>query len=360
MEFTFPIPRLNPKRSCADHGSTAQERNGEKQNVAPPVLPPNVVAPQQRNTHSSSLVKERRSAFDQKPPTSYKYIHSVGSSRPMLPKRMIRQSTPTWSGFLLLIATIITVPSLNSDFDSLLRVWVPREGRSRVGVLADSCAMVSNVSTTSLQSVTITNDTTFNLSTVFACEDGEFNVSWSGVVHVPSTIKIGRGTTVRIFGDGATDGFTTLASTNASRYDSSDVNLELELERLSGSLNLPQLTSAAVGVHGGVSFGPIFFVDAGELHLERVLVRGGNATNSTTNAIVVGGGIYAHDSNISVSDCIFEDNFAEFLGGGINANWSSLTVNDSVFRWNKAGFQSFAGDENVNGAGGGIAVRKRF
>ncbi|CAM9791978.1 unnamed protein product, partial [Ascophyllum nodosum] len=93
----------------------------------------------------------------------------------------------------------------------------------------------------------------------------------------------------------------------------------------------------------------------GELHLEGVAVLGGNSSNSTANTIVQGGSIHAVSSNVSISGCRFENNFAECHGGGIFANCSVLTVKDSVFRGNKAGFQSFAGNDNVEGAGGGIA-----
>ena len=144
-----------------------------------------------------------------------------------------------------------------------------------------------------------------------------------------------------------------------SNSSSSGVDFEFELERLSSDLNLPQgLTPEAVGIFATVPFGPIFLVGVGELHLESIGIREGNATNSTANAIVSGGGVNAINSNVSVSDCVFEDNFAEFLGGGIHGNLSTLTVKDSVFHGNHAGFRSYAGDENVDGAGGGIAVRE--
>ena len=245
------------------------------------------------------------------------------------------------------------------------------EKGSGIGVQAASCnaSFSEGVLAPSVQSVNVTNGTELNLSTHFACEDGEFNVSWFGVVQVSSTIHIGRGTTVRIFGEKIASSAST-TSTNASSIGSSSskssslgVDLQLELEMLSEGLNVPQLTSAAEGVHGGDPFGPIFFVDGGELHLKDVAVRNGNATtNSPVNTIVLGGGVYAIDSNISVLSCVFEDNFAELNGGGIHANRSNVMVRDSVFRGNKAGFQPCVDidADDIDGAGGGIGVRACF
>ena len=257
----------------------------------------------------------------------------------------------------------------------------------KIGVQAELCAAVLNASlagtTTAggFQQVAVSNNTAFNLSTIFACEGGDFNVSWSGVVQVSSTIKIGNGTSVRIYGESVatsatvtastTGSGTSLASTSSSTSSSrstidasnrissySSVDLEFDLDRRSSKLNLPQeLTSAAVGFNGNASFGPIFLVDGGALHLERVVIRGGNSTKSTANMIAFGGGVQAISSNLSVSSCVFEDNFAEYRGGGIHATVSMLTVKDSVFRGNRAGFQSFPDDDTVNGNGGGIAVR---
>ena len=212
------------------------------------------------------------------------------------------------------------------------------------------------------RALSVTNGTEFNLSTLFACEGGEFNVSWSGVVQVSSTINIGRGTTVRIFGEKIASSASTITSPVSSSNNLTST-LQLELEMLSEGLNVPHLTSAAEGVHGGDPFGPVFFVDGGELHLEDVAVRNGNATtNSNVNTIVLGGGVYAFDSNISVLSCVFEDNFAELNGGGIHTNRSNVMVRDSVFRGNKAGFQPSVDDDadNIDGAGGGIGVRACF
>ncbi|CAN0426080.1 unnamed protein product, partial [Scytosiphon promiscuus] len=63
-------------------------------------------------------------------------------------------------------------------------------------------------------------------------------------------------------------------------------------------------------------FGPILFVDGGQLFLENMVIRGGYVINSTDFPTASGGGIYANQSNITVTSCVFEDNFAEFAGGG--------------------------------------------
>ena len=288
---------------------------------------------------------------------------SAGSSRPVPARSLRLPRNPVGSVLVLLAATILAVPSA--------RPWVGEEMGWEIGAQAQQtqqCAAVSNSSVSGeLQQLIVSNDTA-NLSTMFACEGGEFNVSWSGVVEVHSTIKIGNGTTVRIFGEATTSSGanSSISGGNSSSYSSyysnrssSGVDLVFELERLSSDLNLPRgLTSEAVGGFSTVPFGPIFLVDGGELQLESIRIRGGNATNSTVNAIVSGGGVNAINSNVSVSGCVFEDNFAEFVGGGIHANVSTLMVKGSVFRGNHAGFRSYAGDEDANGAGGGIAVRE--
>ena len=288
---------------------------------------------------------------------------------------------------MLLTAAIFSTSSAKLIFYGLF--WARYKAEWRIGVHAELCPTVLNASLAGFTAdrgfgqVTISNDTAFDLSTIFACEGGEFNVSWLGIVQVSSTIKIGNGTSVRIYGENAATSAAATASTthsgtslatisssanrsrsiiaanNSSSSNYNTVNLEFELDRRSSDLNLPQeLTSAAVRLNGSASFGPIFFVDGGELHLERVAIRGGNSTNSTANNVIgVGGGVYAISSNVSVSSCVFEDNFAEYLGGGIHANFTMLTVKDSVFRKNRAGFQSFPDDDTVDGNGGGIAVR---
>ena len=324
-------------------------RLGRRKNVSPPALPSR--ARQEHMQRDQSLARLDQEVILNQPSSSAR--RSVGSCRTIISPLLRRQRKPAGSGFLLLVATFLAAPSTTSVFCIL--TWIARAGWPGFGVQAQLCAEVSNVSlagdvdATGLYQITVTNDTAYDLSTVFDCEDGEFNVSWFGVVRVGSTIKIGRGTTVRIVGNSS-------SSTSNSSYVSSD--MELELETLSGDLTLPQeLASTAVEVSDGVSFGPIFLVDSGELYLEGLTVRGGNATNSTAGTFIAGGGISANFSQISVSSCVFEDNFAEYLGGGIHTNRSTLTVKDSVFRRNKAGFQSFAGDEDVDGAGGGIGVR---
>ena len=290
---------------------------------------------------------------------------------------------------MLLTAAIFSTSSAKLIFYGLF--WARYKAEWRIGVHAELCPTVLNASLAGITAdrgfgqVVISNDTAFDLSTIFACEGGEFNVSWLGIVQVSSTIKIGNETSVRIYGENAATSAAATASTtrsgtllatisssasrsrsiiaannnsSSSSSNSNIVNLEFELDRRSRDLNLPQeLTSAAVRLNGSASFGPIFFVDGGELHLERVAIRGGNSTNSTADMIGAGGGIYAISSHVSVSSCVFEDNFAENLGGGIHANLSTLTVKDSVFRGNRAGFQSFPDDDTVDGNGGGITVR---
>ena len=113
-----------------------------------------------------------------------------------------------------------------------------------------------------------------------------------------------------------------------------------EVDVLTGALSIPRgLTSAVVGAGSstisvdtdkGLDFGPIFFVNGGQLILENMAVRWGFVLNSTENSTASGAGIHAQHSNITVTRCEFEDNFAELYGGGIFGNYSTLSVVDSV------------------------------
>lgn len=259
-----------------------------------------------------------------------------------------RQHNPTQSSLLLLIFAFLTAPSLWSVFHAMDE----RGSGFSIGVRAAECSQ-SGVSYEN-----VINES-FNY-TMFDCENGEFNVSWHGVVSISRPIYIGQGTIVRIFGTNDTDsGDITSTSVSDSRSSSSTgVDLEFELERLSSNLNLPQnLTSVALGAFGqSGSLGSIFVVDGGELYLESMTIRGGYSANSSENSIVTGGGIDAFNATISATGCVFEDNFASYIGGGIHANWSTLIFKDTIFRRNRAGEESEAGDDNADSDGGGIAV----
>ena len=117
--------------------------------------------------------------------------HSIGSSRPVPCRFLTLQRSPIWSGFLLFVAGILTAPSARSVFYSLQTEGARGPG---IGVLAETCGSLT-------QPIAVSSQNMSNISNLFACEGGEFNVSWSGVINVSSTIEIGRGTTVRIFGE---------------------------------------------------------------------------------------------------------------------------------------------------------------
>ena len=218
--------------------------------------------------------------------------------------------------------------------------------------------------------VKVTPTTDLDLTSIFNCEGGDFKVIWSGAVNVTGTIYIGLGTTVSILGD--TDSNATEQTTSAEIYSSTsggsgNSTSDNELDILTEALSIPNgLTSAVVGVGSwdvdadtdkSISFGPIFSLDSGQLFLENMAVRGGFVVNTTANGEAVsGGGVHALNSNVTVTGCEFEDNFAQFWGGGIYANISTVILVDSVFRGCRAGFQSSAGEEDVDGAGGAIAV----
>lgn len=167
-----------------------------------------------------------------------------------------------------------------------------------------------------------------NLSSIFNCENGSFEVTWSGAVTVTGSIRIGRGTSVTIVGS----------------YGSSTSNEFLE--------TAPN-DSAAVA---STAFGPIFIVEEAELILKGMVVRGGNASSLVGRGIARGGGVYARDANLTIERCAVEDNFAEDSGGGIRASLSRVIVRETVVRRCDAGFKPEAGSEDASGEGGGIEV----
>lgn len=219
-------------------------------------------------------------------------------------------------------------------------------------------------------SVNVTPDTDLNLTSLFNCEGGQFEVVWSGAVNVSGTIHIGPGTTVTIVGDdnsGTISGTGSITeSSSGTTVDSNNTSTSHDaVDDLAANLSIPRgLTSAAVAVRpsepsedtiNGLSFGPMFYVEEGQLFLENVAIRGGYVANSSSNPTVSGGGINAYGSNVTATGCEFEDNFAELWGGAVFGNRSTLVIVDSVFRRCRAGFQAEA-DEVAIGAGGGIAV----
>ncbi len=219
----------------------------------------------------------------------------------------------------------------------------------------------------------VTPESVLDLANIFACEGGEFQVSWSGVVTVPETIYIGRGTTVWVVGSNASgnssdsdqqgwvEGLSTRLPPLPNNLPDAAVRTASELEQQDMAANTS--TTGAVA-----SPGPIFFVDGGQLYLEGVAVRGGSTTASSADssiasdeAVVSGGGVHAIDANVTVIGCEFEDNFAEYLGGGIFTNRSTLVVVGSVFRGCSADVvpspEEIADEEfDTDGAGGGIGV----
>ena len=62
-----------------------------------------------------------------------------------------------------------------------------------------------------------------------------------------------------------------------------------------------------------------------------------------------GGGLYSTNSLLTVSNCVLNDNKADYAGGGLFSKDSALTVTDSVFSGNAAGV-----DSQHSGQGGGM------
>lgn len=268
------------------------------------------------------------------------------------------------AGLCLLFAAILASPASTG---------VARMAGIGLGVSAAPCS-TGNTTATGGVAMAITPTTGLNLTNVFNCEDGDFQVVWSGAVNVTGTIYIGQGTTVTIVGDATSNATETTAEAGSSSSSSSGSSGESgsstsddEVDILTESLSIPSgLTSAVVGVGSrdvdadtdkSISFGPIFSVNGGQLFLENIAIRSGFAVNTTKNGEAVNGGaIYALYSNVTATGCEFEDNFAEFWGGAIFANRSTLVTVDSVFRGCRAGFQAEAGVEDVDRSGGAIAV----
>ena len=232
---------------------------------------------------------------------------------------------------------------------------LPWGSRTSLGVFAAPCT--SGNTTTK---VYVTPNATSDLTSVFDCEGGDFEVEWSGEVQLTGTIVIGSGTTVRISGERI-----------SSRGNSSLSNNEA-VANLTSGLALPVgLTSAAVGrappnitisTDRTASFGPMFYVDHGNLTLEDLVIRGGFSANNTDEDDRIGdversgGGVFAVNSTVSVTRCEFNDNYAQHVGGGIFVNASTLHVSDSIFRYCKAGYVATIEDPGIPGAGGGINV----
>ena len=315
----------------------------------------------------------RQALPSQQPPStpSRKQLHLWGREKLHLDKRNGRGRAPGCGtaplrlahlmkvGLLLLVGAIVSAPT------STVLTWV---SGMRAGVLAVPCA--SNTTTKikvadgEAQPLIVEPNTTFDLTSVFNCEGGDFEVLWSGQLQLTGTIVIGNDTIVRIIGDGS-------SSTGRGNTSLSDHG---DLDRFTNGLAIPLgLTSAAVGVNPGnitahtdpsISFGPMFYVEGGTLTMQDMVVRSGFVGNITDDEDEIadvhrsGGGIFGLNSNVSVTRCEFDDNYAQAYGGGIFVNRSTVEVVDSVFRDSKAGyFLSTFEDDDVLGSGAAIRVR---
>ena len=261
---------------------------------------------------------------------------------------------------LLLFMGAILVAPMNTILS-----WNAGVGTGVLAALCDSEVVASTKSgdVVAAQQVNITSATGLNLS-MFDCEEGAFDVFWNGHVSVTGTILIGRGTTVRIYGNATFSEADCTANKDGNDASETYCGLTYMIpDGLTSGLALPRgLTSAAVGVapstittdpDPSISFGPMFHVDNGTLILEDFIVRGGFAANSDKQS---GAGVYAVDSIVSIFRCHFDDHFATISGGGIFAEESALVVANSTFSDCRAGFPAIARDDNAEGTGGGIHV----
>ena len=248
---------------------------------------------------------------------------------------------------------------------------LPRDSTVGMGVFAAPCDSTASPAGEA-QLVIVTPVNNLNI-TMFDCEDGNFEVVWSDAVNVPDTIVIGARTTVMITGETGTssntDDATSAGSAAATGGGSSSLSDEALLEQLTTSrLSLPRgLTSTIVGVgppdesqlnDTTTISGPIFHVTEGTLILQDLIVEDGYAANAADSENADGAGIFAVGAEINVTRCKFSNNFAVHWGGGIYAKESTVVAVDSVFEGCRAGFRSISGEDDFNGAGGSIAVRK--
>lgn len=195
-----------------------------------------------------------------------------------------------------------------------------------------------------------------DLTSLFDCEDGEFEIILWGSVTVNDNIQIGSGTKVSIVGNhdnGLLSDYYGEKLVNPDYGSGASTNATAE----TGSIDSE--------IIAGTAFGPMFFLENASLHLENITLRNGNATTSTSSGIVSGGGLHSLDADITIAGCTLEDMFAEYWGAGIFANRSRIVVRDTLFRRCASGIRSQAGQTtssrvgggDVIGVGGGIAVR---
>lgn len=209
----------------------------------------------------------------------------------------------------ILIATSLLIPSL---FD-----W--SGNRSWGGIKLVGAAPCNATETGVIARLTVSWSNEYNLPTVFDCENGEFEVTWSGSVTVNDSIRVGQRTTVVIVGD----------------YDNGLLSNECMYDEPAGnSSSVDESMGAVVGgaqIIAGTDVGPIFVVENASLHLQNVALRNGKANNAsfTGNS---GGGVHATDANVTLVGCEFDDMFAADRGGGVYALRSTLVVYDTVFR----------------------------
>lgn len=249
--------------------------------------------------------------------------------------------------FILLFASILAGPTTTGPWK---RSW------AAIGVFAEPCAPKNDTSSglggeTVVKHVAV-SEASEDLAHMFDCDDGVFEVEWSGTVAVTDTIVIGAGTTVRIVGTPASN-----ATEGSTSESSSSVSGREEVEQMTSGLTLPHgLTSVAGGLEtSGITSQndvgdlnkPIFSVKGGQLFLQDMIIRGGFADS--------GAGVHAKLSNVSIDRCEFIDSFAEISGGGVYVEDSALNVTSSHFSGCRAGFSSFSGDD-AEGKGGGIHV----
>lgn len=268
---------------------------------------------------------------------------------------------PTKAGAYLLLSSILATP---------INTLLPWSSVVGAGVVAAPCTNPAVAGEP--QQFVVTPIAMLNMTSLFACEDGNFEVFWSGAVDVTGTIVIGNRTTVTLMGDRtpssvAVDNTTNIGvdSTGSGNSSSSSEN---RVERMKSSrLSLPRgLSSEVVGAGPPVESalndtislsGPLFYVDGGSLIMSDLIVRDGYAVDANNPDNSNGAGIFSFGAVVNVTRCEFRNNFATVSGGGIYAEESTLVVVDSVFEGCQAGFQSVSGEEEAEGAGGAIWVR---
>lgn len=170
-------------------------------------------------------------------------------------------------------------------------------------LLAAPCTTTSSVQLT----VESSQDASSAAETV-NCAGGTFIIQWVGSIVVPTVFNVSGGTTLSVYGGSTED----------------DV------------------------MDGGFATQLFTVSDYGQLSLE------GLTLTNASDALYGGGALYASESTVTVTDCVFAGNYAAGNGGAINIRESRLEIRGvTTFTYNVAdsdgGGPQFSGEGRMRG-----------